>query len=292
MYDFTYIDCKTLNETLKYLSEAEDYALIAGGTDLMIQYRSGKQNANNLVNVLIPELMRISEDADAYHIGASVFLTQLSDFFAKVDIPYRVIHRAAESVGSCQTRNLGTVGGNICTGNASSDMAAAFLVLDAAAVAASSNGVREIPMDEFFVRNRCTAIQKGELLTEIRIPKEKGLNSGAVFKKLGKRRGHVIATLNVAARIDRDDTGTIRKARLAGGTLAPRPIRFPVCEELLIGCNINGVGFEETLDRLEELMETEMQPRDSKRGSREYRINASKAVMRDAITEACGKRAD
>lgn len=289
MYDFQYLHFPTLDETLEYLRTSSDNCLIAGGTDVIIQYRSGKQAAKNLVNVLLPELIGIFEEDRYYRIGASTPLTEVSDYFSLLPPPYRVIHTAAESVGSCQTRNLGTVGGNICTGNASSDMATAFLVLDAQAVACSAVGERIIPMTDFFIKNRCTALRPDELLKEILIPKEEALNSAASFIKLGKRRGHVIATLNVAALIAQDENGIIRKARLAGGTLAPRPIRFFQSELLLEGCSAHGPAFEAALEEMAASMLTEMQPRDSKRGSKEYRIHASQAVMKDAVVAACNK---
>lgn len=287
MYDFKYVHFPSLRETLEYLHSSSDTCVIAGGTDVIIQYRSGKQTAKNLVNILLPELIGVSEDDRFYKIGAATPLTEVSDFFSASPAPYDMLHTAAESVGSCQTRNLGTVGGNICTGNASSDMATAFLVMDALAVVCSTSGERIIPMTDFFIKNRCTALRQDELLREIRIPKDHKLSGGAAFIKLGKRRGHVIATLNVAALIAQDKNGIIRKARLAGGTLAPRPIRFFRSEALLEGCPAQGAALEAALDEMAAAMLAEMQPRDSKRGSKEYRIHASQAVMKDAVIAAC-----
>lgn len=289
MFDFRYIRFQTLEETLEYLHNSSDNCVVAGGTDVIIQYRAGKQTAKKLVDILLPELIGINQDDDYYRIGAATPLAEVSEFFSALDIPYDMLYVAAESVGSCQTRNLGTVGGNICTGNASSDMATAFLAMDALALICSVEGERTIPMNEFFVKNRCTVLRKDELLKEILIPKNSDLEYGSAFIKLGKRRGHVIATLNVAVLIGWDENGTIRKARLAGGTLAPKPIRFYNSEKQLEGAPVHGIGLHMALDKMAEVMTTEMQPRDSRRGSKEYRINASQAAMKDAVMAACGE---
>lgn len=289
MYSFQYISPSTLEEALEFLRDHPDTCPLAGGTDVIVQYRAGKQKAPYVLNVLLPELTGVEEQEDCYRVGAATPLTDFADYFSALPQPFRMLARAAESVGSCQTRNLGTVGGNICTGNASADMATALLAAEAWGVAVGAGGERCFPLDRFFVKNRVIALEKGELLKDILIPKKPFPRVGAHFCKVGKRRGHVIATFNMAAVIGRDETDRIVEARLAGGTLAPTPLRFYESEKLLLGHRAGEAAWEETLEEVCRTMQTEICPRDSRRGSREYRMHASAAVLADAIRIACGR---
>ena len=209
MFPIAYHTFETLEEVLRFIGEEDDYRLLAGGTDLMVRYRAGKERAGKLVNLLIPELTGIRETPTELVVGASTSLTSLADAFRPLGEPFSMLCTAAESVGSCQTRNLGTVGGNLCTGNASSDMATALLAADARLTICSRGGERELPLEKFFVRNRVVNLNRGELLKEIRIPKPTSFRTAADFKKLGKRKGHVIAALNLAVVLELDDGGLI-----------------------------------------------------------------------------------
>ncbi len=289
MFPIAYHTFETLEELLRFIGEEDDYRLIAGGTDLMVRYRAGKERAGKLVNLLIPELTGIRETPAELVVGASTSLTSLADAFRPLGEPFSMLCTAAESVGSCQTRNLGTVGGNLCTGNASSDMATALLAADARLTICSLTGERELPLEEFFIRNRAVNLKAGELLKEIRIPKPTAFRTAADFRKLGKRKGHVIATLNLAVVLKLDDGGLIRKARLAGGTLAPRPIRFYESEKLLADCPAEGPELLRALEQVRACLLTEIEPRDSLRGSREYRMRTAPALLSDMILEACGR---
>ena len=289
MFPIAYHTFETLEELLRFIGEEDDYRLLAGGTDLMVRYRAGKERAGKLVNLLIPELTGIRETPAELVVGASTSLTSLADAFRPLGEPFSMLGTAAESVGSCQTRNLGTVGGNLCTGNASSDMATALLAADARLTICSRGGERELPLEKFFVRNRVVSLDRGELLKEIRIPKPAAFRTAADFRKLGKRKGHVIATLNLAVVLKLDDGGLIRKARLAGGTLAPRPIRFYESEKLLADCPAEGPELLRALEQVRACLLTEIEPRDSLRGSREYRMRTAPALLSDMILEACGR---
>lgn len=289
MFPIAYHTFETLEEVLRFIGEEDDYRLLAGGTDLMVRYRAGKERAGKLVNLLIPELTGIRETPTELVVGASTSLTSLADAFRPLGEPFSMLCTAAESVGSCQTRNLGTVGGNLCTGNASSDMATALLAADARLTICSRGRERELPLEKFFVRNRVVNLNRGELLKEIRIPKPTSFRTAADFKKLGKRKGHVIATLNLAVVLELDDGGLIRKARLAGGTLAPRPIRFYESEKLLVDCPAEGPELLRALEQIRACLLTEIEPRDSLRGSREYRMRTAPALLSDMILEACGR---
>lgn len=289
MYPFQLYRPSTLREALELYNEYPDSCLLAGGTDAMISFRAGKRAEPRVIDILLPELTGVKEKDGAFEIGACTPLFTAADFFRAQPQPYRVLQEAAESIGACQTRHIATIGGNICTGNASADMATPLLVLDAVLTAASVHGGREIPIDRFFIRNRQTALQPGEILTSIRIPKRKNAACGAAFMKLGKRRGHVIATLNTAALIGVDPAGTVCEVRLAAGTLAPTPVRLYESEKVLLDAKVTPEEIEPVLRRVAEKLLTEIQPRDSLRASREYRECTAPVALTRTIRKACGR---
>lgn len=289
MYPFQLYRPSTLREALELYNEYPDSCLLAGGTDAMISFRAGKRAEPRVIDILLPELTGVKEKDGAFEIGACTPLFTAAEFFRAQPQPYRVLQEAAESIGACQTRHIATIGGNICTGNASADMATPLLVLDAVLTAASVHGGREIPIDRFFIRNRQTALQPGEILTSIRIPKRKNAACGAAFMKLGKRRGHVIATLNTAALIGVDPAGTVCEVRLAAGTLAPTPVRLYESEKVLLDAKVTPEEIEPVLRRVAEKLLTEIQPRDSLRASREYRECTAPVALTRTIRKACGR---
>lgn len=289
MYNFEYLRPKTIGEALRLCREHPDSCIVAGGTDALIRYRSGKCRAPYVIDILLPELRGIEETESGYIIGACTSLTTVEMYFSAQSQPYCVLSTAAESVGACQTRNLATIGGNICSGNACADMATPLLVLDAALTIASAEGVRELPANRFFVRNRQVALNAGEIVTAITVPKRRNPFCGAAFMKLGKRRGHVIATLNTAAMVCTDENGIIRDARLAAGTLAPTPIRLYKSEKSLIGCGVALDVLEDTLAKMAETMLTEISPRDSLRASKAYRESTAPVALARTIRMACGQ---
>ena len=282
---FRYMRLETLGQTLEALERYPDSGVIAGGTDVMIQLRLGKREDRRLIDLLIPELTGIEEREDGFSIGPSTSLMAVADHFRNQPRPWDILCRSA-SVGACQTRSLATIGGNLCTGNASADMATALLVLDTVLELRSARATRLVPLDRFFIRNRQTALEPGEIVTGMFIPKRREASAGAAFEKIGKRRGHVIAVLNTAAMLARDGEGNIVTVRLAAGTLAPRPMRLYESEKMFLQCLRRGEDLEGALAAAGETMLTEIQPRDSLRASAEYRRRVAPVALARAVRAA------
>ena len=290
MFTFNYVQPGSLQELLDLLAgnDGSD-AVMAGGTDLLLRYRSKKVQAKRVLSLDLPELQQIEDCESDFLIGASVTLSELIRKFRATMQPMAMLVEAAESVGSCQTRNLATIGGNFCTGNASSDMATALLAANASVIIRSAVHEREMPLDQFFISNRKIALESTEIVTKIRIPKPSpSLRCGGKFIKIGKRRGHIIAALNGAATVQMDDSGIIQKIYLAVGTLAPRPIRLYRCEEAIRGHPLTS----ELLGEVSGLMLEEINPRDSLRASKEFRTDVAPVVLRRIICAASDLEVD
>lgn len=286
MFPISYIQPSDLEELLSLLQgNDESTVVMAGGTDLLLRFRSGKLEPKRVLSLELSELKTIEVREDSVLIGASVLLSDLIWHFRDAAQPMPMIVDSAASVGSCQTRNLATIAGNFCTGNASSDMATALLAANASVIIRSAQQTRELPLDRFFIRNRCIALAPNEIVTAIRIPNASpDLTTGAKFMKIGKRRGHVIAALNGAAMISLDKGGIIRDIRLAVGTLAPCPIRLYRCEQVALNQPVS----DELLATLSELILEEISPRDSLRASKEFRTDVAPVVLRRVIRSAAG----
>lgn len=289
MFPFDYTQPKDLAHALELLQgNTGDTCLMAGGTDLLLRFRSEKCSAKHVLSLDLPELKAIEETEEYISIGASVSLTEIINRFEKAEEPLAMVARCAATVGACQTRNMATIGGNFCTGNASADIATALLAANASVVIQKAGGKRILPMDQFFISNRNLAITPEEIVTHILIPRCKGRSCGAEFIKVGKRRGHVIAVLNVAGVAQTDENGVLQEIRLAAGTLAPTPIRLYKCEEAARGKKVT----PELLEELSGIILTEIHPRDSLRASKEYRMQVAPAILRRVIRASVGMEAE
>ena len=290
MYNFKYLKPDSLESLLSLLETCPGAVAVAGGTDVMVQLRAGKLRADTIIDLLIPELTGIHDRDGCYVIGASTPLEQVSDYFRALPQPYFMLHQAVDSVGSCLTRSLATIAGNFCTGNASSDLATALIALDATIEIQKSGEKRFLPIENFFIRNRVTALDPGEIVTAIYIPRQPCPAAGASFIKIGKRRGHVIAILNVAAMVGRDENGACSLVRMAAGTLAGTPVRLYRSEEEFLRRLSDGDDLNCALEAVSQVMLTEINPRDSQRASREYRQQVGPVALCRAVREAWGDK--
>ena len=206
--------------------------ILAGGTDIIPPMRAGVISPNYLLDITALGLDGISRDAQLLHIGAAcTFKSIYSDALCMRYFP--CLCKAARSVGAVQTRNLATIGGNICAAVPSLDSAPALLTYDAVFSLLSSTGERTVRAADFFIRPRQTALLPGEILTEISLPLPKG-GFRADFMKFGRRNALSLAIVNAAAGYALND-GRIGGARIAIGACAPVPIRAYAAEKAIDG---------------------------------------------------------
>jgi xanthine dehydrogenase FAD-binding subunit len=215
---------------------AGNVTVLAGGTDLMVQLRSGKLRAGPvLMNIRhLPELKGIAEADGVVRIGALVTITEL---LASPLVRARLglLWQACDHFASDQIRNAGTLGGNICNASPAGDTLVPLLALDATVVLASrpdaALATRRVPLGSFLVGPGRTARAPGELLVAVEMPLPP---SGFVgeFYKHGARPALDIATISLAVGARRDGR-VLRDVRVAFGAVAPTPIRAPRTEALL-----------------------------------------------------------
>jgi len=229
---FEYFAPTSVEEALGLLAEHGDEAkVLAGGQSLLPVLRM-RLNAPEVVVDLgrIEGLRGVREDGDAIVVGA---MTRHADVAtdALIEQHATLVHKAVHHLADAQIRHRGTIGGALAHADPAGDMGAPALALGAEFVIQGSGGSRTVSADEFFVDLFETAIQEGELLTEIRIPKHTGW--GAHYEKF-VRVAHQWPIVAVAATV-KADGGTISEARIGLTNMGSTPLRATAVEQALTG---------------------------------------------------------
>lgn len=251
--------------------ETGEATILAGGTDLMGDVRAGR-DAGLVVDIKkIPELKTIGWGPDGTLIlGACVSVQRVADD-ARIRERYPALSVAAGNLASYPVRCRATIAGNLANASPCADNAPALLVLHALVRIASSQGVRDVPLDGFIRDVKKTALQRGEIITAIVIPPQPaGLRSA--FSKIKRIRGHDMALVNAAGAYD----PATREFRLAIGSSACTPVLVRGLE----GICSDGAGAEEIAERLTEQAFTAISPIDDVRASAEYRRDMTALLCR------------
>ena len=226
----TVLVAHSLDDALAALATDPSATLLAGGTDLMVEVNEGHRRfaggeaATVVALAGVPELTSWSVDPGrVLTLGAAVRWTQIEREPLRSLVP--ALAEAARTVGSPQIRHAGTVGGNLATCSPAGDGLPVLAALDAVVHLASASGRRSLPVGEFMVGVKRTALAPGELIESISIPLLDGWQG---YSKVGVRNAMVIATASACVATD----ATTRSVRIALGSVAPTVIRCPEAEAL------------------------------------------------------------
>jgi len=205
--------------------------VLAGGTDYF-PARVGKPPDQNLLDITaIPEMQGITEEDDAWRIGAT---TRWSDIIS-ADLPpfFQGLKQAAREIGGIQIQNAGTIAGNLCNASPAADGAAMLMAMNAEVELASRSGSRQLALGDFLLGNRQTALKSGELLTAIRLPKPRHA-ARSLFLKHGARRYLVISIVMAGILLETEGDKVVA-ARISIGACSPVALRLKALEADLIG---------------------------------------------------------
>ena len=282
---FEYFAPESLPEALSLLQErGEEGRALAGGTDLVVQVKEGGKipTPSYLVSLRrLPELRGIDfSERDGLRIGATVTMTEAAES-APVRERYRALADGAEIVGSIQTMNMATIGGNVCNAAPSADTAPPLLTYEAVAVIAGPKGEREVPIEGFWLGPNQTALQPGELLRELRLPAPPA-NTGGVYVRQTPRKQMDIAVVGVAVLLTLGQGDRIERARIALGAVAPTPIRARKAEAALEGKAASEALFAQAA----ETATSEASPIGDVRGSAEFRRHLVRVTTERCLQEA------
>ncbi|BCG91588.1 FAD binding domain-containing protein [Mesorhizobium sp. 131-2-1] len=272
----------TVDEALALLGE-DRWRILAGGTDFY-PAQGNKPFRENILDINgLTALRGIAESETHWLIGARTTWTDL----VRHPLPgaFDALKAAAREVGSVQIQNVASIAGNLCNASPAADGVPPLLVLDAEVELRSAKAARRLPLGEFILGNRRTALASGEMVTAIRVPK-RAAGGTSTFVKLGARRYLVISIAMAAARLVVED-GVVAEAAVAVGACSAVAKRLAGVEAALLGLPANDAISHAVLAAPID----ELSPIADVRGSAEYRLDAAREIVARAVLGAIGHAA-
>jgi len=259
----------------------KEIKVIAGGTDLLIQYYDRLYEVNGWLDLKnIKELKNIKINKNQMEIGTMVTHTQLekSEDIKKY---FPILSQAAVDIGSPQIKNRGTIGGNIINASPAGDLLPPLIAYEAQFKLLSSQGEVIVPAEEFFIGPKETILKPDQLLTQIILPlPHKRTYSSWI--KIGKRKALAIASITIALVVEiAEDNKIVKDVRTCLGSVAPTPIEIKEIREKMIGKKFSELDF----NQLGQIVEDKISPIDDIRGTREYRKDVAKEIMINGLEE-------
>ena len=287
MYDIKALyEAESVPDAIRLRLEHPEAQIIAGGSDVLVQMREGKRAGKELISIyMLDDLRGVSLDEDDnIRIGS---LTSFSHITRDLIIQQycSALGEAVDQVGSPQIRNIGTIGGNTCNGVTSADSASTLHAWEAIVELTGKNGVRRLPIHDFYIKAGVVDIraEEGEIQTAILIPKESYENCYGKYIKYGMRNAMEITSLGCSVNVRLSpDKKYIRRCRIAYGVAGPVPMRVPSAEAVANGSPLT----REMIDEFALAVLLDINPRDSWRSSKAFRQHIAVEMARRALTES------
>lgn len=285
MYDIKAIyEAHSVAEAVALRVAHPEADIIAGGSDVLVQIREGKRAGKELISIyLMDELRGVSIDKEEnIRIGSLTCFTSITND-PIIQQYINVLGEAVDQVGGPQIRNIGTIGGNTCNGVTSADSASTLFAWDAIIELTGPEGVRRVPIENFYIRAGKVDIRPGELQTAILIPKESYENCKGYYIKYAMRNAMDIATLGCSVNVRlSEDKKTIQRARIAYGVAGPVPLRARTAEALAQGKEIS----QALVNDFAKAVLQDIHPRDSWRAAKDFREHIAVECARRALRES------
>ncbi len=282
MTDIRYLAPATAEEAAKAMLAAGGAGkIIAGGTDLIVQMRSGAQSPGTIVDVKkIGEMTRIEKKADgSYWVGAAVTGMQMARHATlKADWPGVV--EAVNLIGSKQVQGRASAGGNLCNASPAADSVPAMVAAGAVVTVQGPNGRREVPVEKIPTAPGRTSLQPGELVLGFTLP-ARAAGSGDAYLRLIPRTEMDIAVVGVGVSLTLKD-GVVTAARVGLGAVAPTVLLVEDAAKALIGSTLDDAA----LEKAAAACRAACKPINDKRGTIAYRTKISGVLLKRAAAIA------
>lgn len=285
MYDLKALyEAASIQDAVRLRLEHPEAQILAGGTDVLVQMREGKRAGAELISIYgIDEMRGVSIDEEEnIRIGS---LTSFSHITKDPIIQkyINVLGEAVDMVGGPQIRNAGTIGGNTCNGVTSADSASTLFAWDAVIELTGKDGVRRIPIQEFYISAGKTDVRPDEIQTAILIPKASYENCWGHYIKYAMREAMDIATTGCSVNVVLSgDKRTVERARIAYGVAGPVPMRAPGAEAAIRGKLLTEAAAEEFAKAVLQ----DIRPRDSWRASKAFREHIAVELAKRCLLAA------
>ena len=285
MYDMKALyEAKSVQDAVALRLAYPQAQIIAGGSDVLVQMREGKRAGVELISIFgLDELRGVTLEEDGtLRIGS---LTSFSHITKDPLIQkyINVLGQAVDQVGGPQIRNIGTIGGNTCNGVTSADSASTLHAYEAIVELTGPDGVRREPIGEFYIKAGTVDIRPGEIQTAILIPRESYENTYGHYIKYAMRSAMDIATLGTSVNLRLSaNKRYVERARIAFGVAGPVPLRARTAEAAANGQLLT----EELAERFAQAVREDIQPRDSWRAAKDFRMHIAVESAKRAFLEA------
>ncbi len=282
---FAYVAPQSVDDVVAALGAADRAQVIAGGTDLLVQMRSVDREPRTIVDIKsLAETNRLDIGDDEVYVGAAVSSALMNENEALCNLLPGVTE-AGDLIGSTQIQGRATICGNLCNASPAGDSIPALIAAGAICDIANANGGRELPVEEFVTGVGTNALEPGEFLLGVKIPRPAAHSRGAYLRFI-PRTEMDIAVAGCGVSVTLDDDGTCTAARVAIGAVAPTAILVPAAADALIGSKLD----EAALQAAGEACTAASSPITDKRGTAEYRRKVVAVLCRRAA-EIAGQRA-
>jgi aerobic carbon-monoxide dehydrogenase medium subunit len=277
---FEYYDPRSIDEALDLLDQlGEDARVLAGGQSLVPLMNFRLARPSSLIDLnRVADLGYLKQARGWLSIGA---MTRQADIerAPSVTNAWPMLAEATRHIGHAAIRARGTVGGSVAHADPAAEYPAVMLALDAQMVVRGRGGTRTVPAEDFFVGYLTTALEPGDLLTEIQIPPVPA-GSGWAFEEISRRPGD-FALVGVAVVVTLTD-GVVARARLTFTGVGPTPVRARRAESILIGAQPSA----ELIQQAADLVPDELQPESDMHASSEYRREVGGVLAARALRRA------
>jgi carbon-monoxide dehydrogenase medium subunit len=275
-----YVAAATVAEAIDALRQ-DGARLLAGGTDLLVQMRSGRVRPKLIVDIKrIPEMTEIRAEDGGFVIGAAASGVALGEHLA-LRKAWPGVVEAANLIGSTQVQGRASLGGNLCNASPAADSVPALIAAGAVCIVEGPNGRREVPVEKVQAGPGRTSLAPDEVLVAFRLP-PRPERSGDAYLRLIPRTEMDIAVVGAGVSLSLDASGATNGARVVLGAVAPTAVLVEAAGAALVGSLLD----ELALARMDEAVRAACKPITDKRGTVEYRTKIACVLARRAVAIA------
>ena len=282
MTSLNYAAPKSADEAVKLLAGAAGLAkVLSGGTDLLVQMRSGRLKPELIVDTkYIPGIIGIRQEAGGFTIGAATPGVDMESH-AALKAAWPGIVEGMDLIGSQQIQGRCSLAGNLCNASPAADSVPALIAARATCTIVGPSGTRTAPVESIVVGPGRTSLAKGEFITEFQLPPRPAHASDAYLRFI-PRTEMDIAVVGAAVNVVLDAKGVCTDARVVLGAIAPTQVIVEGAATALIGHTLD----EATLAAIDAAAQAACKPITDKRGTIAYRIKVAGVLTRRAAAIA------
>src|SRR5258706_8838040 len=272
----------TIDDAVKALAASAGLAkVLSGGTDLLVQLKSGRARPELIVDTKrIPGMIGIREEGDKFVIGAATPGVMISADEG-LEHAFPGVVEGVDLIGSTQIQARASIAGNLCNASPAADSVPPVIAARGVAVVAGPSGRRQVPVENIVTGPGQTSLAKGEFVVEFRLPKPKPRQAGAYLRFI-PRTEMDIAVVGCAVDVTLDAGGTCTDARVVLGAVAPTQLIVNEAAQALIGHKLDS----DTLAKLDAAAQRACKPINDKRGTIGYPLKVAGVLARRAAAIA------